>query len=134
MMSSSSGVSSSTVSSSSPGTAYTRPHRKAGQLHSQPTTSAEGEGVGVAEAEAAGVGEAEATTGVREAEEPTTREGEGVRVALAATTTREGEGVAETAGPTRRIVRISISTGLGRGINNSMAPIFPKLQLPEKSP
>merc|ERR1712137_801354 len=125
MMSSSSGVSSSTVSSSSPGTAYTRPHRKAGQLHSQPTTSAEGEGVGVAEAEAAGVGEAEATT---------TREGEGVRVALAATTTREGEGVAETAGPTRRIVRISISTGLGRGINNSMAPIFPKLQLPEKSP
>merc|ERR1712137_427125 len=133
MMSSSSGVSSSTVSSSSPGTAYTRPHRKAGQLHSQPTTSAEGEGVGVAEAEAAGVGEAEATTtGVREAEEPTTREGE--RVALAATTTREGEGVAETAGPTRRIVRISISTGLGRGINNSMAPIFPKLQLPEKSP
>merc|ERR1712137_552166 len=125
MMSSSSGVSSSTVSSSSPGTAYTRPHRKAGQLHSQPTTSAEGEGVGVAEAEAAGVGEAEATT---------TGEGEGVRVALAATTTREGEGVAETAGPTRRIVRISISTGLGRGINNSMAPIFPKLQLPEKSP
>merc|ERR1712137_1448501 len=120
MMSSSSWVSSSTVSSSSPGTAYTRPHRKAGQLHSQPTTSAEGEGVGVAEAEAAGVGEAEATTtGVREAEEPTTR---------------EGEGVAETAGPTRRIVRISISTGLGRGINNSMAPIFPKLQLPEKSP
>merc|ERR1712137_1498912 len=92
MMSSSSGVSSSTVSSSSPGTAYTRPHRKAGQLHSQTTTSAEGEGEGVAEAEAAGVGEAEATTtGVREAEEPTTREGEGVRVALAATTTREGK-------------------------------------------